>query len=406
MKTIRRVLHREVFFSIVLVSLAFLGLFLFFDLLEELPSVGKQRAGVEYSLFKAASYVLLYAPTRLYELLPISVLIGTILALARLAQSSEFTILRVSGLSPTRSLRGLLGLGVFFVVLTFVLGDYVAPKGVQMAQNIHGSLASGKAIGKSGAWLREKRDNDGSQFIVNVQSMPASNTLRGVTIVETSANGQLRSKTMAKSGTLVTNGDLTTWQLRDVVRTILQEQSAENHKQVDMAGNIDTDAVSNQQTQTQTQQNNTNAQPNVVRKHVPEYDWKTGLTADKVITAMQQPDRMSAISLWQYAQHLESNGQDAQLYEIGFWRKIFYPLSCLVMVVLALPFAYLHFRSGSISNYIFIGVLVGISFFLLNNIFGHIGNLNNWQPWLAAAMPSMVYSAIAMAVFTWLVRNR
>jgi lipopolysaccharide export LptBFGC system permease protein LptF len=72
-------------------------------------------------------------------------------------------------------------------------------------------------------------------------------------------------------------------------------------------------------------------------------------------------------------------------YEIGFWRKGFYPLSCLVMVVLA-SFAYLHFRAGGISTYVH--RLMGISFFMLNNVFGYIGRLNNWEPWLAAALPS------------------
>ena len=57
------------------------------------------------------------------------------------------------------------------------------------------------------------------------------------------------------------------------------------------------------------------------------------------------------------------------------------------MVVLALPFAYLHFRSGGITSYVFGGVLIGISFFLLNNVFGYIGNLRNWWPWLTAAAP-------------------
>ena len=73
------------------------------------------------------------------------------------------------------------------------------------------------------------------------------------------------------------------------------------------------------------------------------------------------------------------------------------------MVVLALPFAYLHFRSGNITGYVFIGVLVGISFFLLNNVFGFIGNLRNWEPWLAAAAPGVIYSVLSLAAFGWLV---
>ena len=82
---------------------------------------------------------------------------------------------------------------------------------------------------------------------------------------------------------------------------------------------------------------------------------------------------------------------------------MFYPLSCLVMMVLALPFAYLHFRAGNIAGYVFVGVLVGISFFLLNNVFGFVGNLRNWEPWLAAAAPGIIYSLLSLGAFGWLV---
>ena len=115
---------------------------------------------------------------------------------------------------------------------------------------------------------------------------------------------------------------------------------------------------------------------------------------------------MRTIDLFQYIRHLNANDQNAQKYEIEFWRKVFYPLSCLVMVVLALPFAYLHFRSGGIAAYVFGGVMAGISFFLLNNVFGYIGNLQNWQPWLTAAAPGLIYSALSLAAFGWLVLRR
>ena len=73
------------------------------------------------------------------------------------------------------------------------------------------------------------------------------------------------------------------------------------------------------------------------------------------------------------------------------------------MMVLALPFAYLHFRAGNIAGYEFMGVLVGISFFLLNNVFGFVGNLRNWEPWLAAAAPGIIYSLLSLGAFGWLV---
>ncbi|MDB5779948.1 MAG: permease YjgP/YjgQ family protein, partial [Polaromonas sp.] len=141
-------------------------------------------------------------------------------------------------------------------------------------------------------------------------------------------------------------------------------------------------------------------------RKVPSVRWATDISPEMVSVALVKPDRMATIDLFQYIRHLEANGQTSQRYEIEFWRKVFYPLSCLVMVVLALPFAYLHFRSGGITGYVFAGVMIGISFFLLNNVFGYIGNLRNWQPWLAAATPGLIYMAISMGAFGWLVLRR
>lgn len=149
-----------------------------------------------------------------------------------------------------------------------------------------------------------------------------------------------------------------------------------------------------------------NARAQIERTLVPTLRWPNQITAEMVSAALLKPERMSTIDLFQYIQHLQNNAQTAQRYEIEFWKKVFYPLSCLVMVVLALPFAYLHFRSGGIATFVFGGVMAGISFFLLNNVFGYIGNLQNWQPWLTAALPGLIYSLLSLTAFTWLVLRR
>jgi lipopolysaccharide export system permease protein len=135
-------------------------------------------------------------------------------------------------------------------------------------------------------------------------------------------------------------------------------------------------------------------------------DWSTDISADMVAAALLSPDRMSTWELFSYMRHLSANNQNAQRYEIEFWRKVFYPLSCLVMLTLALPFAYLHFRSGQIAGHVFAGVLAGISFSLLNSVFSHVGNLNNWQPLLTSAAPALIYSAVSLAAFWWMVLRR
>src|SRR5690606_35254778 len=90
-------------------------------------------------------------------------------------------------------------------------------------------------------------------------------------------------------------------------------------------------------------------QARLERVQLDTLNWQTRISAEMVSASLLKPDRMATLDLFQYIRHLEANGQSAQRYEIEFWRKVFYPLSCLVMVVLALPFAYLHFRSGGIA---------------------------------------------------------
>jgi len=147
-------------------------------------------------------------------------------------------------------------------------------------------------------------------------------------------------------------------------------------------------------------------EPRIVTTKIPMLEWPTSLTTEMVSVALLRPERMRTLDLFEYIQHLEANGQTAQRYEIEFWRKVFYPLSCLVMVVLALPFAYLHFRQAGITTYVFGGVMIGISFFLLNNVFGYLGNLGNWWPWITAAAPGLIYSVMSLAAFSWLVLRR
>jgi lipopolysaccharide export system permease protein len=371
MKTIRQLLYKEILWAVAFVTLGFLALFFFFDFVDELRWVG-QRGADGYQLRHALLVVGLMVPSHLYELLPITVLIGTIFVMARLAQSSEYTILRTSGLGPWRALRTLMTLGAAFVLLTFSLGDYVAPASDRAAQLIKARFQGNITVGQTGAWLKEKQNSH--SFAANVSALQGDGQMQGIRIFEFDSNGLLVSLMHAQTATIVTSPEGGAWALAGVERSDFRTQAADS--------------------------------ASVNRSTLDSYRWPTEISTEMVSTALLKPDRMGTIDLFQYIRHLNANGQSAQRYEIEFWRKVFYPLSCLVMVVLALPFAYLHFRAGGITTYVFGGVMAGISFFLLNNVFGYIGNLQNWQPWLTAASPGIIYSMLSLAAFGWLVLRR
>jgi lipopolysaccharide export system permease protein len=385
LKTVRRLIYREVLTAIALVAAGFLALFFFFDVVDELQDIGKSAglagATQPYELRHALLYVALLIPTHLYELLPISVLIGTIFVMARLAQSSEYTILRTSGLGPWRALRLLLAVGAAFVVMSFLVGDYLAPLSARAAQLVKARFQGDLTVGQTGAWLKEKQTYNA--YVVNVKTLGPNNTMTNVKIYEFNNSGLVSSITQASSATFGQDG---AWLLSNARRDEFSiVTSPPGQAQINLP-NKDTSAIK--------------------RSTLAELRWPTGITQEMVSVALLKPERMGTVDLFNYVRHLDSNGQTAQRYEIELWRKVFYPLSCLVMVILALPFAYLHFRAGGISTYVFAGVMIGISFFLLNNVFGYIGNLQNWTPWLAAATPSLIYALISLGAFGWLVVRR
>lgn len=388
MKTIRRLIYGEVVASIAFVALGFLALFFFFDLVDELQYLGENAVGAAsagsntYQISHALLYVALLIPSHLYELVPISVLIGTIFVMARLAQSSEYTILRTSGLEPWRALRLLLTLGVFFVILCFAIGDYLAPAADRTAQLLKARYQGRITIGQTGAWLKEKQPYN--SYVVNVGALSGDNEMQGIRIFEFNNKGLLVSIMESPSARFSSDDS---WTLQGGTRTEFTVKPAP-----DSASGNTADA------------NRDSAK--ITIDAIDSLRWPTGISAEMVSVAVLKPERMGTIDLFSYISHLNANGQSAQRYEIEFWKKVFYPLSCLVMVVMALPFAYLHFRSGGIAGYVFGGVMMGISFFLLNNVFGYIGNLQNWQPWLAAAVPGLLYTAISLGAFGWLVIRR
>lgn len=368
MKTVRRLLHGEIIRAVAFVAIGFLALFMFFDLVEELQSLTR-HAQQGYQLHHALLYIALKLPVHLYELLPLSVLIGTIFVMARLAQSSEFTILRTGGLGPLRALGTLLQLGVVFVTLTFITGDYVAPWADRQALLLKGQFTGHLTLGQTGAWLKETQGE--RHFAVNVRRFDGRLHMQSVRIHEFKTQGQLLAITTAAKADIAEGA----WQLQDA-----QQKTISSAK------------------------DNTPVTYQSVRSELLK--WPTQISADMVAAALLSPDRMRTFELFKYMRHLSDNQQNAQAYEIEFWRKVFYPLSCLVMLVLALPFAYLHFRSGQIAGHVFGGVLAGISFTLLNNVFSFVGNLQNWQPWLTSAAPALIYSGISLAAFWWMVLRR
>lgn len=357
MSTIRRYLARQIYVATAFVLVAFLGLFAFFDLINELRDVG--RAG--YRLRHAFGFVGLSVPGHMYELAPIAVLIGTLYALAHLASNSEFTVMRTAGLSPRQAAGALARIGIPFVLIIVAIGELVTPYAERAAQQLR--LASlGSVVAqefRSGLWVRAD-----SKF-VNVREVRPDATLEGVLMYEFDNEYRLRAISQAKRGRYT--GDRI-WKLDEVTQTRFADSGT---RVVELDG----------------------------------MEWESVLTPEVLSVLMVDPQKMSAWNLFQYTRHLSENKQRTERYEIALWKKIIYPFAALVMIALALPFAYIHARHGGVGVKVFSGIMLGIVFHGLNSLFSHVGVLKSWSPFYSAIMPSVVFLAAAVAMM-WVVERR
>lgn len=360
---VQRYLAREILVAVIFVLIAFLGLFAFFDLIAELSNVGKNG----YRIEQAAIIVLLGLPGRAYELLPIAALIGTIYALAQLASHSEFTILRVAGLSTSSAARMVLLPGVLLVILTFVIGELVTPRAETATQRFRAKIARGTmAEGfRTGLWVKDSgRASNGHPVVrfVNIGEVKPDNSLSRVKIYEFDQSLRLLSISFADVADYLPPA---AWRLRHVVETHFDAKSDGAVERIEVTREA-------------------------------EKIWRSALNPEILGGLLVSPDRMAAYDLGHYIRHLQANQQTANRYQIAFWKKITYPFAVLVMMALALPFAYLHVRAGGISLKIFTGIMIGIAFYLLNSLFSHLGLLNTWPPLVSAAFPSLVALAAAL----------
>jgi lipopolysaccharide export system permease protein len=372
MTLLGRYLRREIVAAVGFVLLGFLALFAFFDFINELEDVG--RGG--YKIQHALGFVLLGLPAHIYELMPIAALIGSIYALSQLAARSEYTAMRAAGLGRREALAVVAKVGLVLALLTALVGEVLSPPAERVAQQLRLSAMGGSVTGKfrSGLWVKDTARSASGEVnlmrFVNIGELLPDGTLRGIQVYEFDAQMQLRRLLDAESASFNASEG---WQLVQAEETHFTEVA-----RVEGAPVVGT------------------------RRSVePTLQWRTELTPALLGVLLVQPDRMSGVNLFTYIRHLRENAQNTSQYEIAFWKKIVYPLAVIVMMTLALPFAYLQVRAGGTSYKVFAGIMLGIGFHFMNGLFAHLGLLNTWPPLVSVGVPSVVAFVMALAMLAW-----
>ncbi len=351
------ILNRYIFQSVIkptlLVLFLLIALMSLFDFLDELSDVGTGN----YHIGLAVAYVLLKIPFRVVELLPLSTLIGTVMGLGVMSSSSELTVMRAAGISPTQIGFAALRVAIFLIVANLLISEFVAPEATQYGERMRANSLSPKKyfLSGNGLWLRS------GQEYINMEKVIDANRAQNVQIYTLAPDQTLRSQQFARSAHYLGDGS---WELRDGSTTTFDGTVVK--------------------TVTFTQQ-----------------IWFSDISPENLASLQVNPRDMTGRSLFYYVEYLIRNGLDWRSYGLEFWRKVLAPLNIFAMVLAGIASVFGPLRGVTISARILTGVAVGMAFHFFGRILGDISLASNLPPFVGALFPSVVFMSAAL----WLLRR-
>ncbi len=356
-KRVDRLVAMSVLGSLLTVWLVLTGFDALTQFLRQLGHVGKNG----FTLNNAVVYVLVTFPRRAYEMFGNAALIGGLLGLGGLAGTGELTALRAAGMSRLRIAGSAVGVVAVLIVGVMVLGETLAPWGDQQAQTMQLRLRAGNlGLGSdSGLWARDGND------IIN-----------------------------ARGTSLKQREGIDTVQLSDVrVFTFADDGRLSRFDRAKTAEHIRGEWVLHNVRSTTFEANRTRT------RNIANQPWQTGLNPQVLAQSVIQPQYLSMRDLRRNMHYLESNNESPGSYAVAFWGRALYPLNVLVLVLCTMPFAFGALRSGGLGKRMFIGMLLALGWYFLQQAMVNFGTVYGMPPLLANLLPAMILALLAWLYF-------
>lgn len=350
MRILTRYVSTQVIFSILLVLMVILSLDLLGGLIEELNDVEN-----EYTFAEACLYLLFTIPGKVRTWLPFAAMVGCLIGLGALANSSELTVMRAAGVATSRIMWIVFRPTLLIIIIAIGLNEYVAPYADQTAQARKSLLRTGvEAFSyKVGVWNKE--DNDYMHFNI----VQPGGVILGVALYEFDEHQVLKRARFARQANYL--AEQGSWQLERVVETRIGEDSTES-------------------------------------SNYPSMEWDTELTPELLDILILEPSQLSSVALWRYSRYREEQDLSADYYMLAFWRKMFQPLSILSLVLVAISFVFGPLREVTMGYRVFAGVIVGIVFWTLQELLGPASLVYNFSTVLAVLLPIVLCTLLGIVL--------
>ena len=336
-----------------------LALFSFLTLAEELEDVGK-GAFTQLDAFLVVLYTL---PRITVDLLPVTALLGGLMGLGAMANHQELIAARAAGMSRARMAFPVFLVSLLLAVLMALMQSLLIPVSEREASQLRSrSLeeTSVDAAGRLEFWTRS------GNRIVHVNDVLFNSILSKVEIYSTDQHGKLWQLIQAEQAT-ITGAD--TWLLKNVVRTRLD-------------GMV------------------------VSEERFPQLKWTGLLSREKADILILPLESLAPYELLRYISHLDENELDTHHLRVIFWTQMSIFVAVIAMGLLSLPMMAGSTRSISASQRVIFGGIIGIAFYLVQQLSGQMANLFGLLPSVTIMAPVLVLLAGAVTAQFWHPRPR
>jgi lipopolysaccharide export system permease protein len=342
-----RYIVSQVFALTGIVALALTAIYTFVSFVADLRDVGKG----DFGMVELAIYVILLIPQSIYLLMPIIAMLGTLMGLGTLAAQSEITAMRAAGVSLLRIGASTLLAGALLGVLNLVLGDWLAPWAKVSAESVRAEQKHGTKPGTLNVpvWLRE------GDSIIHIKSLVTETQFTDAEVFTLAPDLSIQSILTAEEGSYQSGR----WQFRGVQRTDFTPEGT-RVSQID------------------------------------SLDWGADPAPDVLRLFLLRANAISIHGLLQLMGYLQDNGLDDRRYAFELWRKLVAPFTVMAMMLFTIPFVMGPLRSSGAGQRLLVGVLIGVGFYVVNEVTGNTGQLYGWSPVVSAMAPTILLVLIAL----------
>lgn len=419
---LRRYVIKNAFFAILA---AVVGLWLLQSVFAYLYEV--KDLSDTYTMSKAFLHVLYKSPLFLEEFIPYGALLGAVVGLGILANSSELVVMRASGISSLRIVGWVLQPALLFVILAIAINQYVVPHSNRLAEIERGNTVENKVFSVNGYWTIQQAYQQNPENNKSVKTdgqeilfVDYANTLGEIGQVKRwhlDANGNLKSVSIAQQGHY----------LHSETNTIAVNDTKHGTQLNPTNGNLgNTGAITATDASTDTTTGNSNAintinpnakmlhhwqLENVQNLHIldnlqtklqKQYSLQLTLPLDpkSVYLLTKNEKDLSLTQLYQHRNFMHSQGKHSIKHELEFWQKLLRPFSVLSLVLVACSFVFGSLRTHSLGLRVVVAVLFGLLFHYLQDLAGFVAIATNWSPLLMVLSPILVSAAFGGYLLT------